>query len=437
MDEELIQNIWKDVNFLKKHKNKDRDEIIRETIDNWLEKRNKKYGFTKDDNHVCSYKGCFETGSIVTIDRENNVYGCLKSGKTHVCNTTSECKSTFVKDGIIICIMSGNAKEIFIDKSKYGNSNTNCQDYNKCEEGFGEGGEEEEGYENKEEEEEDEEEDGQQTKEDMDETFLLENMGDMDMMFLPTTQNFDNWNEEQEVEKHKRQKRKTESPNKNKKKAKTKKKNKDINCLRSEYTKIMEDLLYNKSLRKRINDEKDAAMSLKAQTEMKRYYKECMNQQMRPIKPRADDIYAMYRNEKPLLFLLEYDSERVSYYFKIIYQIWNFVLDCNHYKEQTSKIHFKQHVLGTLYIMSEYGYRFTNKDGEDVTILPIDRYLATYLPKSNELSMMTTQKINSNSYCKNDITSGRNNIKKSICSMTDNKKLELANRIKSILIENG
>jgi len=90
--------------------NRLRTEHTQRAIAEWHHSRAQQDGVQSIDMlHICQRGACVDTASIVCINPELRVFGCVTSGKTHACHgTTASCRlSSRGSDGTIVCLFSG------------------------------------------------------------------------------------------------------------------------------------------------------------------------------------------------------------------------------------------------------------------------------------------------------------------------------------------
>lgn len=101
-------------------------------IRSWLLKRKNIYShlagkFVQD--HRCSLE-CVKLGYIQTIDESSQIYGCLLSGKHHICRPDKKCVQTIINDDSgYVCLFSQRLTGTVIDPRLFGDIPAKSVDY--------------------------------------------------------------------------------------------------------------------------------------------------------------------------------------------------------------------------------------------------------------------------------------------------------------------
>lgn len=91
-------------------------------LERWHAIRREEYGMKAiDDGHMCTVTGCVDTGSIQCVDADLALYGCINSGRHHVCNVDRDCTQLYTTaDGGVFCIFSRRFVETYVDTTRWG-----------------------------------------------------------------------------------------------------------------------------------------------------------------------------------------------------------------------------------------------------------------------------------------------------------------------------
>ena len=243
-------------------------------IKNWLKYRNQVYGLPNINiNHICTFN-CVSSKSIKTIDTKLNLYGCIKSGKYHFCNSNIiKCPCTFLnKDGTITCIFSGIDVGVILDDVMFKKVDTG------------------------------KDEDNIDYHENENKKMRIEiGKNGNDFLFLPDNDN-DNDNEsfESEEGEYTIQNWVDSSANRRKQKNKQRQCFTNVNDpnLWKDTESIIYDLLYNTKERSRIDKIRVNEMKNSAINSIHKHYKKCKRNKLRPIRHHLEKIYNNEMNKK-------------------------------------------------------------------------------------------------------------------------------------------
>ena len=367
-------------------------------IKKWLKYRNQVYGLPNIDvNHICTFN-CTLSKSITTIDAKLNLYGCIKSGKYHLCNQSIiKCPCTFLnKDGTITCIFSGIDVGVIIDDNMFKKVDTGKDEYN-INFHF---------HENKK---------------------MRIEMGKNgnDFPFLPDNDN-DNESFEYEEGEYTIQNWVDSSANRRKQKSKQRQCFTNINDpnLWKDTESIIYDLLYNTKERSRIDKIRVNEMKNSAINSIHKHYKKCKRNKLRPIRHHLEKIYNNEMNKKRRMRPLKFNQKQLKYYSNINVNLWKIVINTEYCAKNKSKFHIKQHTIATLYVLQTGLFMNNNNDDELLNqnqnqILPRDDFLYNELPHENNLKEWKSCHTKKWNYNKGDITKGRNNLKLALNSITN------------------
>jgi hypothetical protein len=88
---------------------------------------------------------------------------------------------------------------------------------------------------------------------------------------------------------------------------------------------VVNDLLFNRANRERIDQNHQMDMSKKAKQEIKRYIKECNNKMCLPNLNEASRKYDCFMNTKARLILMQTDNRITEFYSTIILKVWEMI----------------------------------------------------------------------------------------------------------------
>ncbi len=331
-------------------------------------------------NHLCSSASCAQEKRIELIDSETQFYVCTRSGFYHFCKGKNDCLDRSVNmDLEIVCAFSGIVVDINLtdwrqDASKNGGNQDDdslCMevcDSNEEGEGDGEG-------------------DGVGVA-----------INREYSMPLPE-------------ERPKRRSRGKKTQGGIFIKSQTDDLTKQIRL-------IVHDLLYNTKERERLNEIKKRSMKKQAETNVKKYFKTMKNEKTRPCRPFLEDKFAHYMFTKKLLGELPHNQIRVTIYANFILIIYNYIRQSSYYQENMSRFHIKHHTLACLYLFCNPFSISKNHQ------LPKDDFLIAQLPHLNDLVLWKGDELKLTGYKKSHITKGKNNIRKSFNSISDDHMLQ-------------
>jgi hypothetical protein len=399
-------------NFDEARKNKE-DELISHLIKDFEEnERRSTYAYLEDTMPAHTPHICNDNCPKKVINREFELYGCLKSGNTHRCLKNERCPSRMTGE-YIICSFSGHVIDRIYNRAKYGKL--------RCEADSGNIKDLDTGYDQS------DYGDGRDDVEDAaiapNESELLicdiESAGISDFQ-VPTGNTL-------------REKRLLKKAEKLENKMKEKKKIPKIQVKSMKGTKprrefsnnnkhlipdaayIINALLFDQKSRVELNKKKEFAHRRDAKMAVQAYYKNCSkgDDPVRPCLLTADNIFAQHYNTHILLNVLRSDPDNTQKYSELILRLWNIIIKTKYFDEKHSTFHFKKHVMGTLYFL-KIGYT-TDVIHDDKTqrfvLIENDSFLASNLPHENDLQALTND-----TYQKKDITDGRNILKLSLQS---------------------
>lgn len=335
-------------------------------VQNWLERRTQIYGKTGLDSfHICTYDTCVQNEYIQEIDKDMRLYGCVVGGAYHFCEVnTASCPNTMLHtDGTIMCVFSGFSIGVLLDNRLYGKPETGMNMYN--------------------------EEQVERSREQDPGNYVLEDWVDSS-------------------EKRRRKKRRKCVTNFN------------PSSVKHDVRLIVLDLLYNKKERVRIDQKRVDEMRESGDNAVRKYYKKCKREHIMPLKHRVETIFSNHMNTKRRLKPLQVDVKRINCYTEVIANLWKIIIETEYCKNNSSKFHLRQHVIGTLYVMQ---MPFFFEGDTRRRLLPGDNFLYRELPHQNDLKeWQSSYEEKKGTYAKKDVTKGRNNLKDALNSIVDDEK---------------
>jgi hypothetical protein len=330
----------------------------------WLDMRARYYGIFDpiNNDHSCFQSDCKISNNIVNFD--DNCFGCVESGKIHICNSTNDCNYKFVNNNeMIICYFSG-----YEISSIYKAEN----DFYSKEKGLKL----------------DDEEDNNNINNDVSITNNIE--AEESTQSKPNMKKFSQINIRIKRDKNEM----------------------EVRDIGTKINSIVSDLLYNDKERNRIDSARKKELNLLCRKSIDKYYRQFKKKKTRPNYWNVIGIIQQQSIKKQRLITIPYDHDRVKFYTDIIHILWVIIHQSEFYREKKTKLNARQHVLGALYILN------SPTKNEDIGYsINCDDYLYRYLPSQNDLKEWSNGK-----YDKSDITDGRNNIKAAIASFSNSEK---------------
>lgn len=354
---------------------RERDILIKSLKSRWMMIRKTRY--LRSDNdiraHSCVEEKCRDKGNIINF--VGDCFGCLDSGEIHLCDGKENCRYSSIDNaGLVICFISGYERGCLYRLEGDFYSVHSGKNYS-------------------------------------------ENGGDEDdneaIVYEETFEN-------------------EERPEKKKK---TKKKPVEIRNIDAVTRRIVEDLLYNEEERRKITLEKKASNDGIIQKNIWRYFRDCCSKGLHPSSSVTDSIIYNVKSNNKELSLLKYEQSRISFIIDAINAMWVIIHKSDFYRTKDTKFNAKQHVLGCLYILNA-----PSKTTHFKNSINYDEFLHLHLPSQNDLCRWNREKSKNNHvspiqkdvYRKNDITTGRNNIKQAISSMEQEKRMKLFEKLVDI-----
>ena len=438
--------IQPDCNFMAREINE-----LRDIITEWHEKRNVKYGVTSLlEGHSCGMD-CVKSGNIEVISWPHNLYGCIDSGVHHRCKSNGECKNTITNsESVNICLYSNQMIDVVMESRPYGDPVKN-----RHESGSGKRKHDDIDY--------DDDEPafvptlnsrhktnkklGHRSSEDVEfELFCKEFCDDGDSVEphsiqkiavpldppvinpsvspvegqeantipIPDVEGVTITEEEQSATQAPFYGSKYivgSTPVKKSKKRKCFSNNNHPSLVIAAKT-IIEDLIFNSTTRNQINARIERELNADGLNNARKYVKHCRRAKIRPLQKTIDDIFDHCINKKCLMRIIPMDRAAQTRYAEVCCRLWTEMMKTPYFKDNSSGFHFKEHVMGTLYIM-QAGLQDSTKTAD---ILPQDKFLYEGLPSQSDLKDIKPSLRAHKEYKKSDITQGRNIIKYSINS---------------------
>ena len=435
---------WKESSELIKEAKTEKKLLLIDIIKDWNTRRSVMYGCNEIiPDHRCDMK-CIKEHSIEQLPEINNLYGCIDSGTYHLCGANSDCKYTFTNlDSAIVCLFSKKTIEQTIDFSFYGNSdhNKDSGQTEECEEGYAVGKN-------------DDNDNGDLEQDEQDQIGIIPS-GILSSTAYSSIEEIEeelefimsNQQEEEETnnslvieDKEKIQGKRTIGIKdkrfmKTLKREKRSKKRKCFNIedpsLMNSAKSVIEDLLFNNKIRSELNEQKEEKHRSNAISSVRKYYKTCKRLKSYPLLWKVDETYAHEIDRKVLLRIIPYKDDMkqlVLKYSAMCCKLWHWIIKTPFFNKGKSGFHFKQHVMGSLYIMREGLMDHENK----YTILPKETFLAENLPSHQDLSETSPYIKIMKDYKKSIITNGKNVIRSSLNSANESMCKTIAEEIASI-----
>lgn len=431
---------WKESSELLKDAKTEKKLLLIDVIKDWNTRRSVIFGCDSIiPDHRCDMR-CMKDHSIEKLTEIDNLYGCIDSGAYHLCGANSECKLTFTNlDSAIVCIFSKKTIEQTIDFSFYGNSdhNKDSGQTEECEEGYVVSKNDD--NDNADFEQEEQDQIGIISSGILDPTTF--GSIEEEIEFILGTQEEETNNSMVIEDKEKIQDNKRTIGIKDKgfmKTLKREKRSKKRKCFNVEdpilmisAKSVIEDLLFNNKIRSELNEQKEQKHKSTAISSVRKYYKTCKRLKVFPFLWKVDETYAHEIDRKVLLRIIPYKEDMkqlVLKYSKMCCKLWYWIIKTPFFGKGKSGFHFKQHVMGSLYIMREGLMDHSNK----YTILPKETFLAENLPSHQDLSETSPYIKIMKDYKKSIITNGKNVIRSSLNSASESMCKSIADEIASI-----
>jgi hypothetical protein len=374
IDENLLNDIWFDVDAQKILKTNIESRGIEPIIENWQRSRSTLYGKNGIDNsHICSFEGC--KNFIERIDEKNALYGCNESGKYHQCFVDERCKAVVINDdGVMVCVFSGFTIRSITESNLYKKPDKNRENY------FGDL----------------DDDDGGNGQCSGDEEF--------NDLFGKDTK-----------ETKSSQKRFDIS---------------NVNRDKDQIRGILRDVLFNSEARKKINQKKESTFRKNAEDAIPKYYKECRKKK---VKPSLITGLLMYDHayERHLCPIVPQNEETMEKYVDKILSLWRVILRTPYFEKSQAIFHLKQHVIATLHLIMNGYIVKVDDDRTSLIIFESDKFLKENMPQGEDLEKIkySSSSNNQKTYSRKDITKGVKNIQNSINSVLPT--------LKGLLIEEG
>jgi hypothetical protein len=364
----------------------------------------------RDQEHICTKSGCYDTESLKPVPGKINTFACSIGNVVHICSPLHSCPLVEVTTNGNVCLFSGLDIGPKYEYTQFGKPKVSMEEQNDYDEFVDLFGDEE-----------------------LEERTEVAEDGEDNPII----------NEESLL--NKKRKRTSAAGTRTKKqrtsKDKGEKKVKNRRCfnlsnpdLVNNSNRYINDILFNKTIRRKINDADRKNCLTTALSQVIREYKRCNRLQITPVRSVIDSIFAHEMSKNKNVPAMEFNEEYQNKLTTIILKLWNLMLQTRYFHNNKPKFHFKQHVLGSLYLMKR-GLAY--KEGDDkIKVIEEDENLCTYLPhqsmlkdmghkkkEKKELKTKQKQKIRGNEpgYTKKHITRGKNNIKKCLSSLVKNE----------------
>ena len=158
---------------------------------------------------------------------------------------------------------------------------------------------------------------------------------------------------------------------------------------------IVRNLLFSENRRK-ILEEREKVIKKEVTKKCVKYKRECQKYGKEPQEKHLKQIYRAQLKNRRIVDILEEDPEMTTKYADQIVKLWYFMGKTPYAITNRSRLHFKEHVLGTLYLL-QYGVRFETQE-----ILKQDLFLYQQLPPIHDIKAYNLDK--------KEITMGKNTI---------------------------
>lgn len=158
-----------------------------------------------------------------------------------------------------------------------------------------------------------------------------------------------------------------------------------LDCVRQ----IIKDLLFVDNVRRALNRYYMDNARLKAMVMIRKYYKQSLRENMRPIMQHADDIFDHQIEKAKRFNFYPYDQNIVDFLSAVIFDCWFLALSTPRYMQKSSDFEIAKFAMGMLYAMRQdmrVDLVHPETNAEIVFVfLPKNNFLLHMLPEKNEL----------------------------------------------------
>ncbi len=160
-----------------------------------------------------------------------------------------------------------------------------------------------------------------------------------------------------------------------------------LDCVRL----VIKDLIFNQGVRRSINKYHLDKNTENAKVMVKRYYKESLKIQQRPVLQHADNIHDHEIQSAKRVSLLSFNDNICNFLCVIILDLWFLILGTPRYVNKSSDFDIIKHSVAMLYVMRkdikiEFAQSAIGDDKTIFTMLPKNVFLAETLPGKKDLS---------------------------------------------------
>lgn len=387
-------------------------------IRRWMDARQSTHGLTRiDAGHICT-DDCVSNGNIHQIDAVTGLYGCLQSGVYHICSASEiSCRNTVLTtEGHYVCTFSGAVLGVKLEKSIYGIPETGMHQFDV---------------------------DGDPSHEELETQRSLEReLAPRERVSKPVAslgpsavlpdENFvrisgdhetddDDDGDDDDRIRSRDNKRRRNGTRKGAGKRRQCFSASRFSATKQEVSVVLTDLFYNQPERRRINTKRLKEAQVRTQDALRKFYRRQKRLAVRPSRHEAEIIFRKHMNKRLPLVLLSHDTARLGKYAVLIAGLWHIIVATPYCISNHSRFHIKQHVVGLLYTMQMPFSIAVSRDRQE-PLLRADQFLYDNLPHQNDLKEWNACRRRGPHYTKQDVTTGRNNFKKAINSVTDRQE---------------
>lgn len=359
---------------------------IQEKVERW--RKGRRLVLTNNSHvnpsHCCTKVRCLDGGLIDVIDRNERLFGCLASGRAHLCMGDDSCYAQYTDvSGMRTCILSSLEIGPFRDSSVYSRKPDTGKDDQECNSDYYEEPDDDD----------------------------LDQEDPVDMLDEETREFAAGMEQEGGHETRLEKKLRLLTNRAQARERPQEKKKKEFNMtlvkkLSDDARTIIGHILFTPSVRRKLNDEREAEGKRLGREALDKYYKECCTNRTIPYAHVANQRYQKALNS---VFMLLETAETpmgcADRWVETIVCLWRAMSYTPYFQRNHSNFHFKQHVIATLYMMKN-GLSF-----DAYKLLPPSRDLQLCLPHKTDLHLFTpAHYTKAQQYTKSAATQGTKNI---------------------------
>ncbi len=390
-------------------------------IRGWMDARTAMHGLTCiDATHVCTYD-CVSDGNIQPIDETTGLYGCLRSGVYHICNGSSAtCRNVeLTKEGEYVCTFSGAVLGVKLEETIYGIPDTGRSEFDM---GIDPSYEEMKVQHSLER----EVAPGEHAAEPIASLGPSAMLPDEKFVRVSKLSANSDTNDDLHINvnnavRDRSRRRDSSHQRKGGRKGAGKKRQcfstSSFSTTKQEVSAVLTDLFYNQSERRRINRKRQREARERTRDALRKFYRRQRRAAGRPCRHEAEGIFRRHMDKHQPLTLLVHDTTRLEKYATMVAALWHIIVQTPYCVLNHSRFHVKQHVVGLLYTM-QIPFSVTTSEDRQEPLLEADQFLYDNLPHQNDLKEWNACYPKGPHYTKQDVTTGRNNFKKAINSVT-------------------